>query len=112
MLIDIIKSAIYQKKELLLKVKSDQEPNQFVEVLMQPYVLGDDILQYEFVWGYLTDKQVFYKVLTDLIISAEAIEIPYTVIEDATYDYSIGEEHFCVLEGLGIKYAEANTFVS
>lgn len=111
MLIDTIQSAIHEKKELLLKIKSGDESETSLEVFMQPYVLGNDVLQYSFVWGFLSHNGLFYKVLTDWIISAETIEIPYTVQEGVVYEQSPGEEHICVLEGLPIHFTDAGTFV-
>lgn len=111
MLIDIIQSAIQEKKELLLKIKSGEEPESYLEVFMQPYIYGNDILQYGFVWGYLSHNGVFYKVLTDWIVSAETIEIPYTVQDGSVYDQSPGEEHLCVLEGFNINFTDAGSFV-
>ncbi len=111
MFTDIVKSAIHEKKELLLKVKSGTESGDYIEVFMQPYVYGNDVLQYEFIWGYLAHNHVFYKILTNWIVSAETIEIPYTVLEGTEYEYASGEEHFCILEGLHINYADAGSFV-
>lgn len=111
MLIDIIQSAILEKKELLLIIKPSDDATENIEVFMQPYVYGHDVLQYSFVWGYLSHNGVFYKILTDWIISAETIEIPFSAQEDAVYEQSPGEEHLCVLEGLRINLTDADTFV-
>lgn len=111
MLIDTIQSAIQEKKEVLLKIKSGDEPGAFMEVFMQPYIYGSDVLQYNFIWGYLSHNGIFYKVLTDWVVAAETIEIPYAVQQGVVYDQSPGEELICVLEGLQINFTDAGTFV-
>jgi hypothetical protein len=47
---------------------------------MCPYIFREDILMYEFVWGYLPEHSTFYKVLTTEVVSAEIVEIEFEVI--------------------------------
>lgn len=101
-----IAEAIKSKRELNLKVKYGLG-NEVKDLKFQPYIYGDDFLQYPFVWGYFSYPMVFYKLLIEHIIEARITDTAYTVQKAAVYSYSIEEEHYTVLEGFDKIYADA-----
>lgn len=103
---DTIELAIQQKKQLLLKVTygdSDIESDLFI----CPYVFGIDVLNYEFVWGYLPDQETFYKVLILHVQAAEITELQFEVLPQACYQYLQADEIPEIVEGFENVYAGA-----
>ena len=103
---DTIELAIQQKKELLLRVTYG--PSEIIsDVFICPYLYGLDVLNYEFVWGYLPEHSTFYKVLVFHIIAAEIVEVPFEVLPCACYQYAQGDELPFIVEGFENMYAMA-----
>lgn len=105
---DTIELAIQQKKQLLLKVTygdSDIESDLFI----CPYVFGIDVLDYEFVWGYLPDQDTFYKVLVLHVIAAEIIELSFDVLPQACYQYAQADEIPFIVDGFENVFSNAAT---
>lgn len=103
---DTIELAIQQKKELLLKVTygdSDLSSDLFI----CPYLFGIDVLNYEFVWGYLPVQDTFYKVLILHVQAAEIIELSFEVLPQACYQYVQADEIPEIVEGFDNVYAAA-----
>ena len=65
-----------------------------VEVNFNPYIYGSDIMQYEFVWGFLTNNPMHYRMLVDFIVSAKLTTKKFTVESDSIYLYALEEEHW------------------
>lgn len=103
---DIVANAIWQKKEVLLKMRDDvtDETN---ELFICPYVAGEDLLSYEFVWGYLPDHTTFCKVLLKEVNEAEIIEIPFVVLPNACYQYSRADLLNHIVEGFDNIHVDA-----
>jgi len=107
----LIKQAIYSNIEIeieyLYGLQSDKRTvNEFTTVHLQPYIYGDDIFQYSFVWGYLPDRKVCYKFLLDNIRKVVLTKTNYKVVPEVSYQYSLEEEHYDVLQGFRRIYAE------
>ncbi|MEO6233327.1 MAG: hypothetical protein ABJB11_18620 [Ferruginibacter sp.] len=102
-IVETIKDAISQKRELSLTIKYGV--GQTIEIDIEPYVYGQDLMQYEFVWGYLPHSMTFYKLLIDhieqAIITNEEVPVDN---EKAMYIYSMGEEHHAIIEGFDNIY--------
>jgi hypothetical protein len=95
---NLIKEAINQKRELKMNIKYGLGDNSdSIEVEFQPYVLGSDIFQYSYVWGYLPHDDTYYKFLLNLINSVKASGDTYTVRANPPYPYALGEEHYASL---------------
>ena len=65
-----------------------------IEVNFNPYIYGSDIMQYDFVWGFLTNNPMHYKMLVDFIVSAKLTTKKFTVESDSIYLYASEEEHW------------------
>ena len=65
-----------------------------IEVNFNPYIYGSDIMQYEFVWGFLTNNPMHYRMLVDFIVSAKLTTKKFTVESDSIYLYALEEEHW------------------
>jgi hypothetical protein len=104
-LVKTIREAIKTQRELLLTVKHGLGDE--LEVPFQPYIQGQDKMQYEFVWGYLSYSMVFYKLYIENIISAKLTDVTYTVLPNACYQYALEEEHYAVLQDFHNIYSDA-----
>ncbi len=104
-IIDTIDKAIQEKKALILRVKHGLGST-LEDIGFEPYIYGDDTLQYPFVWGYLSHSGLFYKLLLDHIISAKLTEESFSVRPEACYQYALEEEHFSVLKGFSNVYGQ------
>jgi hypothetical protein len=69
-----------------------------IKVILQPYILGSDIFQYDFVWGLIPYNMTFYKFLIDNISSFRLTNNRYELSSEACYQYMIEEEHYAILE--------------
>lgn len=102
----VIEKAINTQTELLLTVKHGLGGN-IDNTSFQPYILGDDTYQFGFVWGYLTHSGLYYKFFLDNISFAKLTTKKYNVREDACYQHSIEEEHYCRSETFDNIYAQS-----
>jgi hypothetical protein len=105
-IVETIKSAIQQQKELLLKIKYGLGSE--LEILLEPYIYGEDIMQYEFVWGCINQNKTFYKVYLNIILEATINEEVFPIVLNAVYLYSTGESHFEILDGFDNFYGQSN----
>jgi hypothetical protein len=105
-LVDIIKKGIEDKIELILTAKYGLGDKN-LEVPFQPYIYGEDSMQYQFVWGYLSYPMLFYKFHMDNIVSAKLSDTTFTVLPNACYQYAIEEERYAVLPDFDNIYADA-----
>lgn len=103
---EVIEKAINEKSELVLTVKHGLGDT-IADTQLQGYRLGHDTYQYDYVWGYLPDLNLYYKFLLDQIVAAKATNAKYTVREDACYQYAIEEETFAQLDGFTNIYVQA-----
>lgn len=102
---DTIQRAIDAKMELSFNYKHGIGGE--ISNVFHAYILGDDTMQYSFVWGYLPDQGLYYKFMLSNIVSAKLLTKKYAVREDACYQYSIEEEHFNRVEGFTNSFGEA-----
>ena len=65
-----------------------------------PYIYGDDTMQYSFVWGYLPQNNLYYKFMFDIVTSVKLTPDKFSVKDDAVYLYAIEEEHWCRVSGI------------
>lgn len=103
---ETIEKAINTKTELILTVKHGLG-SIIDNTHFQPYILGDDTYQYSFIWGYLSEQNLYYKFILDNIVAAKLSVKKYDVREDACYQYSCEEEHFGHIEGFENAYFQA-----
>jgi hypothetical protein len=94
---DRIRESIITSKQINIKMICGLTNE--ISIEFQPYIYGQDIMQFDFVWGYIPLNKVFYKIHLDNVASVQVTEITYTVLPDAVYLYSIEEEHYSVLVG-------------
>lgn len=71
-----------------------------IELLLDPYIYGSDILQYNFIWGYLPEQLKYYRLMSDFIISAKLTNKKFKMQSDACYLYSIEEEFWVTINEL------------
>lgn len=71
MLTETILTAISQRRKLKLKLSSDHDANELIEVLIKPHLLGEDVLKNKFIWGFLPETETFYKMPIVLIVDAD-----------------------------------------
>lgn len=108
---EVLEKAINEKNEVVLTVKhglGDTIP----DTHFQGYRLGNDTYQYGYVWGYLSDLNLYYKFLLDQIVAVKVIETKYAVREDACYQHAIEEDTFAQLDGFKNIYAQAARLAS
>ena len=103
---EIIEKAINEKSELVLTVKHGLGDT-IANTQFQAYMLGHDTYQYDYVWGYLSDLNLYYKFLLDQIVAVKLTNVKYAAREDACYQYAIEEETFAQLDGFTNIYAQA-----
>ena len=89
-------AAIENHETLLVKMKYGLG-NEF-EVEFDPYIFGDDIMQYKFVWGYLPSNKLYYKLIVDFIISIKKTNKKFEFNKGAMYINSFEEEHYASLK--------------
>lgn len=68
-----------------------------LETEMNPYILGEDIMQYEFVWGFLPHSGNYYKLELDKVVSVKDTIKRFKVEPEAVYLYAIEERHTAVV---------------
>ena len=97
---EIIERAINDKKELIINMKyaSGHGRDTLDDLSFQPYILGDDTMQFGFVWGYLSSNHLYYKILLENIITAKLTSRKFDVKDDACYQYIDEESHFAMLD--------------
>lgn len=103
MIPDKIKTAIRQEKELHLKLLPNIDSYEFIDVVIQPYILGEDVLKNEFIWGYVSEKNIFYKIPTVLIVEVELLERPCKCPDKKTFNRLITKNYSGFLEGFQIQ---------
>lgn len=91
-------NAISKRIELFLKVKLSGISD-YQDIRLQPYIFGKDVLGFQFLWGYIPNLDVFYKILINLIGEAEELSISFTPLPNAKYIRPDGETHYCVVKG-------------
>jgi hypothetical protein len=89
---EIIKRAILDNQTITVKFKHGTGDE--LELDFDPYIYGDDTMQYGFVWGYLPTNLLFYKFMVDSIISVKLTQQTFIVHSEARYLYSLEEEHW------------------
>ena len=92
---DIIAKAIESKRELYLTLRHALKGT--FSVTFNPYITGLDILEYEFVWGYLPASLSFYKIFADQILYAEIMTEKFLVKQEGCYQYAMEEVHYLVV---------------
>jgi hypothetical protein len=100
---EIIKNAIKTQSVLSIQIKDDTDKPFLIE--FNPYILGQDILQYDFVWG--ETRRLFYKLDLDKIESVSALPKKFEVSENACYQFSLEEEHYEVLNNFDNVFGQA-----
>lgn len=88
--IEIINKSINTQTRLSLKIKHGLGNS--IEVDFDPYIYGDDTMQYRFLWGYLVHNRLTYKFRVADIVSAKLTEDKFKIIDYAWYYYSLEEE--------------------
>ena len=83
-----------------IKIKFKYGLGNETELLFDPYIYGSDTMQYEFVWGFLPESLLHYRLMADFIISAKLTNTKFEVQSDSMYLYSIEEEHRCRVAGM------------
>lgn len=101
-----IKEAVETSKQVNIKMLYGLGNE--ISIEFQPYIYGQDIMQFSFVWGYIPFNRVFYKIHLDNIKSVQVTEITYTVLPGAIYMWSLEEEHYSVLVGFRNIFSESS----
>jgi hypothetical protein len=99
-----IKKAIDSNKTLDLTIKHGVGDT--IEISLDPYILGSDTMQYDFVWGYIPFNKLYYKLILDFILSARVSEKKFEVQNDAVYLFALEEEHFEIVGGFDNIYGQ------
>ena len=102
----LIYEAIATSKQV--RIKFQHGLGKEIQMDFQPYILGSDIFQHDFVWGYLLFPKTFYKFRLSDIVSILLTEITYTVLPDAVYLYMSQEEHYASLLGFHNVYDKSS----
>ena len=88
--------AIEDHETLLIKMKYGLGNE--LELEFDPYIYGDDIMQYKFVWGYLPWSKLYYKLMVDFIISIKKTNKKFELNKGAMYINSLEEKHYASLK--------------
>ncbi len=87
-----INKAIDNMKTMRLTIKSGI--GGIIEIDFDPYIYGSDIMQYEFLWGYMPKSKLFYKMRVDSIVEAKTTNDNFIMQNDTLYLFAIEEEHW------------------
>lgn len=87
--------ASFTTMQVLIKNSHGEE----MDIEMDPYIYGADIMQYVFVWGFLPHSRNFYKLELDKIINIKDTLKRFSVEPEAVYLYGIEEEQGAVVKG-------------
>jgi hypothetical protein len=79
----VIKSAIANKRQL--KIQSNGTT---FDMIVDPYILGDDFLQRPFVWAYVPFNEVWYKFHFDIIEKIALSNSQYQPQDNVHYYFS------------------------
>lgn len=90
-----IKHAIESRTTMLVVLK--YSGGMELEAELNPYIFGEDIMQYEFVWGFLPHSGNFYKLELDKIISVKNTIKRFSIEPEAVYLYALEERHTAVV---------------
>lgn len=95
---ELLRKAINEKKEVHIKFKYgiDGTP---LSVVFHPYILGEDLMQYYFVWGFLPVNQLPYKFLLDNVIDVKISSTSFILNNKLAYHYALEEEHYVSISG-------------
>lgn len=97
---DELKKAIKSRLTVQIKIKHGLGDN--MEIDMNPYIVGSDFLQYDFVWGFTPHNRTFYKLTLAFVQSLELTEKKFNIEPGTVYLYAIEEEHSETVDGLNV----------
>lgn len=103
---DTIAKAVKARAELILTVTHGLG-ELLPDTPFQGYLLGADLYQYGFVWGFLPQTGLYYKFMLDRIVTAKATKTKYAVRKDACYQFALEEEQFARLSGFDNIFGQA-----
>ena len=90
----VITTAIENQQRLKVKLPGDDFDMDF-----DPYIFGHDLMQHDFVWGYLTHNALMYKFRLTDFADVKLTRKKFDVIH-AAYYYSTEEEHYAIASGV------------
>jgi hypothetical protein len=70
------------------------------DIILEPYIEGDDFLQKRFVWGYIPFNMVWYKFYFDFIDSIKVTNTTFVPQEKVNYYFSDEEEHYALIDSV------------
>ena len=105
-LASIIQEAISSKKVLSLTIKHGL--GEKIDIEIEPYIYGDDTMQYSFVWGYLSFSRLFYKLRFDSIEKATILKKEFGILPNAVYYYTLEEELWEIISGFDQLYLDSH----
>ncbi len=99
---ELMEDAIHSKAEVLIEAQNGL--GNYIITRFQPYIIGTDAFEFDFVWGYLPLTHSYYRFMLDTITRVILSENAYEANFDAIYQYASGEKHSCVLQGFEMIY--------
>lgn len=96
-IIETIRKGIHSKRRLKLKTKHGTGSE--IEVELDPYMYGEELMQHVYVWGHLPYSNKQYRFRLDDILEAEITNQKFEVMSWAAYYNSLEEEYWDVVEG-------------
>jgi hypothetical protein len=91
---ELVKNAILKKREIEINFKYGLGNE--LKIPFHPLILGEDTMQYEFIYAYLPHSNIYYKLFTDFIITIVETRNSFEIPENAEYRNAIEEEHYIV----------------
>lgn len=105
----VIRQAIETMQTVELKINYGLGDS-VIEIDLDPYIFGADIMQYDFVWGFIPSQHLYFRLMYNSIVSAKLTNKKFIVQNDALYLYAMEEEHWSRAKGFdnsdGKIYAE------
>ncbi|MDN4165038.1 hypothetical protein QWY31_05960 [Cytophagales bacterium LB-30] len=103
--IDELKYAVNNRLTIKVKMKHGLGDN--LEIEIDPYIIGSDLMQYDFIWGYISHSRTFYKLMLNFVQSIKLTSKNFKTLPKTVYLYSNEEDHYesvddITIYGLGL----------
>lgn len=99
------------KTEIILAV-SHNKGNIIENILFEPYIIGSDLFEYTFVWGYLPEAKIYYKFMIGNILTVKNTSKQISIREDASYHTTMSERQFAILESFEVTYNDVKQILN
>jgi hypothetical protein len=105
---ELLEKAIKNKQVVDITFK--QGLGEDLTVPFHPYIIGSDLMQCDFVWGFLPNNRLQYKFDFNKISKVKLQKNTFNVLEGMIYHNADDEEHYCVVDGFTKTYITNRIF--